>query len=344
MEKYAIWYGLLLKAQLKKSATWIQVFMMLVLLLVVQAVKIPDASNVEVGVCYGESVYAHSMGECLEKQSSVFCFKEYENAQALEKDVVAGKVECGFYFADDFDERVDDGNIYKSVSYLATPMSAKGELIQESFYTAFLQVYSEKILEECELELYGSSDTERYTAILEQNQQYLDGNELFAIEIKTLQTEESETEPIYSKYPMQGTMGVYLFLLLLLTYGKKYETERGAFRAALCRRERCLYEFLDLMAAGTIPAVVGCVSILFLPQSRGSGCELAGMLLFLVLSGIWIIVLGRILKNELNFVSVTVMITLVELLICPIFWDVSLYIPAFKYLRLIFPLGIYLYI
>lgn len=344
MEKYAIWYWLLLKAQLKKSITWIQIFMMLILLLFVQSVRIPEASNVNVGVYYGQSDYANRIGTCLEEQDSIFCFLEYDSMETLEKDVVAGRVECGFGFAEDFDEKISEGNIRKSVSYLATPMSAKGEVIRESFYTAFLQIYSEKILEQCELGMYGETDSERSEAILEQNQSYLDGNELFAMKIETLQTEVWENESTYNTYPMQGTLGVYLFLILLLAYGRKFEAGRGAFGKSLCKRERGLYEFLDLMAAGTIPAVIGTAMILLLPQSRGVGYELIGMLLFLVFSAIWIMAFGSLLKKELNLISGTVMITLAELMICPIFWDISCYIPAIKYLRVCFPLGLYLYI
>lgn len=344
MEKYAIWYWLLLKAQLKKSITWIQIIMMIVLLLFVQSIKVPERSNINVGVCYGHSSYASCIGACLQEQDSIFCFLEYDSMETLKKDVVAGTVECGFCFADDFDERMMNGNLNKSVLYFATPMSAKGEVIQESFYTAFLQIYSEKIIEQCEMEIYGATDSERIAAILEQNQSYLDGNELFSIEIKTLQTDVDEKELTSNTYPLQGTLGLYLFLIFLLAYGRKFETGRGAFRTALCKRERWLYEFLDLMAAGTLPAAVGTIMVLLLPQSRGLGCELVGMLLFLLFSAVWIMIVGVVLKRELNLISGTVMITLVELMICPIFWDISLYVPAIKYLRLCIPLGIYLYI
>lgn len=344
MEKHAIWYGLLLKAQLKKRITWIQILMMLVLLWFVQSIKFPEASNVSVGVYYGQSTGASRIGECLVEQGSMFEFLEYDSMEALEKSVTAGSVECGFGFVDDFDQRMADGNIYRSVCYLATPMSAKGEVIQESFYTAFLQVYSEKLLEQCEVGLYGVTDSERNAAILEQNQNYLDGNELFDIEIKTLQTEALEKEPIYHTYPMQGILGVYLFLILLLAYGRKFEAGRRSFRLSLDKRERGWYQFLDLMAAGTFPAVIGTVVVFLLPESRGIGCELLGMFLFLLFSAVWIMALGCVLKKELNLISGTVMITLIELLICPIFWDISRYIPAIKYLRLCFPLGLYLYI
>ena len=66
---------------------------------------------------------------------------KYRNLESIKKDVTAGKVECGFAFSEDFDEKFEEGGIRRSVTFWCTPMSAKGELIKENFYIAFFRIF-----------------------------------------------------------------------------------------------------------------------------------------------------------------------------------------------------------
>ena len=61
------------------------------------------------------------------------------------------------------------------------------------------------------------------------------------------------------------------------------------------------------------------------------------------MSGIvWIWIVGKWIQNLTGFTSSIFLLVLINLLFCPVFVDIAAYIPALKFVRYFFPVGIYL--
>ena len=104
MEKYAVWFGLLLKKNIKKKTVYIQSAVLIVLLVFIQLIYIPEKDNTKIGICLNDSNIAEDIYDDLTEQTETYDFVEYRNLEQLEKAVVSGTVECGFYFSEDVDE------------------------------------------------------------------------------------------------------------------------------------------------------------------------------------------------------------------------------------------------
>ncbi len=342
MEKFAVWFGLLLKKHLCKKTTYIQSLIVVMLILFIQMIQIPDADNVRVGVFYDDSIYAERIYEDLSGQTNVYRYVEYDDTDLLEMDVISGKLECGFIFSEDFDDDFEEGNVRKTVTHLCTPMSAKSELIRENFYIAFLTNYSEIILKQSEEELYENTDSDRSQKILDLNEEYLDGDELFDVEVYVVETEEVEAKAENKTYPVQGLYGILIFLFIYFSYNGRRKNNASDFRSVLNKRDGFIYDVLDGITAGIVPTMSGMVCVAFSADSRGILCEFTGAMCLLVLSIVWIIIFSAICQNELNYMSAVLTITILQLLICPVFWDFASSFDYLKYFRYLFPLGIYL--
>ena len=55
MEKYAVWFGLLLKKNLKKKTVYIQSVVLIMLLLFLQLIHIPNSDNTKIGICLNDN-------------------------------------------------------------------------------------------------------------------------------------------------------------------------------------------------------------------------------------------------------------------------------------------------
>ena len=214
MEKFAVWFRLLLKKHLCNKMTYIQSIIVVLLIIFIGMIHIPDSDNVLVGIFYDDSTYAEKIFEDLSGKTNVYRYVEYDAADLLERDVISGKLECGFIFLDDFDDEFEDGEIRKTITHLCTPMSAKSELIKENFYIAFLKNYSEIILKQSEEELYDNTDSDRSQKLLALNEEYLSGDELFDVKVKFLETKEAEAATENKTYPVQGLYGILIFLFI----------------------------------------------------------------------------------------------------------------------------------
>ena len=342
MEKYAVWFKLLLKKNLKKKTVYIQSVVLVSLLIFIQFIHIPDKGNIQIGVCLNDSSIAEDIYDDLAEQTETYDFKIYKNREQLEKAVASGKVECGFFFTEDFDDDFEDGKIKDSVEFFVTPMSAKAELIRENFYISFLKQYSEVLLLQSEEELYEENSADRTAKILSQNEQYLDGDELFELDIHYIETKEREVKSDSSTFYLQGMYGLFVFLFMFLSYNKGNRNKAADFRSVLTKKDGFIYDILELVSIGLVPSTGGMLLISLSKESRGILVEIIGTLVLLALSTVWILVFAVFCKNEANYLSMFLIISIAQVIVCPIFWDVSRYSKILEYIRYLFPLGTYL--
>lgn len=343
MERFAIWFILLLKKNLCRKAIYIQSGILVFLLIFIQNIHIPDNENLKIGIYYDDSTYAERIYDELIYQNDMYNYLQYRNSETLEKDVTAGKLECGIVFSEDFDDDFEDGKIKRSVAFLCTPMSAKGELIKENFYIAFLKIYSEIILSESEKELYEVSDKDRKQKILELNEAYLHGDELFEPEVRTVKTKGiTETSEEKNVYPIQGVYGILLFLFSYFSHSGRKKYNAGDFRAVLTKTDGFVYDIIDGLTAGILPMFSGVVVILFSTSSRGVIIESVGAFGLLIANVLWMIVFSVICKTERNYMSAVLIVVILQILVCPAFFDMTDYIGSVEYFRYMFPLGFYL--
>lgn len=344
MKKYINWYMLWLKLYSKRASTWVQLLGMLFLLLILSAVRLPDKENLKVGISGAQGEYGRRILEGLLTDESLFDFYQYGDEEALKRDILSGKLECGFLFHQDFEEKVEKGEYRRTITYMANPLSVKGKVVKETVYAQFFAVYSEEILKQKEGDIFSKEDEERTRKLIRLKQEYADSGAVFQLEILQEKIQEKmEKESLSPKvYPLRGITGLLIFLLMLLSQGRKFIPRQYRVDKALNPTERFFFGGLQKLAAGTLPALAGWVMLLFLGESRGILRE-GGMLLLLLVSGsIWIMVMEKGWKKETSFVAATLVITLACLLICPIWIDVAEMIPSMNYLRLLFPVGIYL--
>ncbi len=347
MERCLIWYRLWMKVFVRKKSYWLQLAGMILLLIVIASVSLPDSKNVMVGICINDSSYAEKISQGLINGNSVFEYKIYDDNQLYE-DILSGKIECGFIFSEDFDSKIDEGNLKNSITYVTTPLSSKGEVVKETVYSEILRIYSDNILKESENEIYGNGDNvseERIRNLIEQNHIYQEGNDVFQLDIKEIDIKypDGVTGEKSKIYPIQGMAGIVIFLIMFLAYGQKFDDTGNMVQKALTKREQFIYGYINTFAAGTLPAIVGIVLIAFLADSRGIVVELLMMLIFVLLSGVWIMIVGSIFRKSTTFVASIMTIVIANLLLCPVFLNLDMFVPAIKYISLIFPLGIYLY-
>lgn len=342
MEKYLIWYLLSLKDHLKKRGSYLAVFGMIFLVWLVSGISIPSYKNMQIGISCGDSLIAKQIKEELISQENAFSFVEYEEQDELTEDVTNGKIDCGFVFSENFDEMFEKQTTKDAILYITTPFSTKAEVLKEKVYVAIFKLHSEQILLDAETKIFKYQDEERTKQLLEKNRLYLQGNDIFQMEIDTVNSQKSNEKTNVSSNVVSGLVGLSIFLMMFLSYGMTQRKEGDNVELALIKKEQFYYRFIKMTAVAFLPSFCGFILIVNTPQSRGFFIELFLLIVFVLLSSLWISVVGKCLGRAEYLSRWILSLLLLHMIVCPIFFDCAKYVPAIAWIRWVVPLGIYL--
>ena len=357
MQEKIIWFWMQLKTCLISPGFYLQLICMVAVVLLAGSISIPDGKNVNAGIYAPAGGYASEIIENIRASESVFTFHIYDSREKLDSDVAAGRIECGFVFDEYFDEKFESGNIRKAIEYLCSPNTTKGAVIQESVYAGFLRSYSRIILEQADGQVFDNSDEARLEKMLEQNEEYIDSSYLFdtnliKVDCRDYDDEDDETEAAANDNSVKGIAGLMIFMMMYMYAGKNL-TGRGNVKAALKRSDAVWFDFLGITASGTIPVfmmlVIMCC-IWFSDGINGVGRQSTGILCvavlsaklvgFILYSALWITCVTRLMKNRMSYYAGIIVIMVFFLMLCPVFVDLSQYLPAIRYIRILVPLSV----
>lgn len=336
------WYQLQLKAWLKRGTSLLLLAAMLLVVWLAGQISIPQSDNVTVGVVSTEGAHGKEVLEHLKERESIFSFVEYDSRETLLADLVAGKLECGFYFSQNFEKKFEHEKLKNGVSYVCTPLTTKGEVARETFYAALFEVYGRQMLSARAEQLFGENASAAESTLLENNEKYLAGSEVFQVNVEQTKAVETVRNTAQKVFPIHGLVAVFLFFIMFVEYGRRFDAGEGKPYLALPAPMGGGFQIMGLLAAGTVPAVLGTVMVCSSGESRGVLIEVTAMCLLLLICALWIAFAGKWIRSMTGFTSQMFLLLLINLVFCPVFVDISAYIPAFEIVRCFFPTGIYL--
>ena len=341
MQKVIIWYGLLLKRNIKQITAWLMTAALILLMLVVQGIHMPSVKTMMIGLfCEQDGNIEKILCEDLENSHSQFTFVTYQDKEQMYQDVQSGKMECGFLIQGNFTKRVLQNNWRKCVTFIANPFTTKGEVAKETFFAAFFREYSGQLLAQSEKEIFTTQDQKRLEKMQKSSDDFLQ-SDFFYTDIVPVDTKVKKVQDNHGTYPVQGIFAVFLLGIMYFANAKRYEPKGIWVQHAFPNRECFLFACVQELAAVTIPAVAGFVLLLFVPQSRGLGQELLSFVIFLAYAIIWTALYAKIPSGAEGFLAYGIVMMVLAVIMCPVFWDVGAYIPVMRYLKYLIPAGVY---
>ena len=150
-------------------------------------------------------------------------------------------------------------------------------------------------------------------------------------------------ENVSGVYPLQGVAAIFLFIMAWMCMGKKLEKTSMGLLGVLNRRSQILYTTVQVLAELTIPAACALAIVLLSGQnSRGILVECMCMLFFVCICSVWTAFVGQLIHTATAWSGWVLTLCLIQVLICPVFFNLSKYIPAAEYLKYLVPTGWYM--
>mgnify|MGYP004661050573 FL=1 len=414
-----VYYKLQLKLWLKHRICWLQILFLVLLLLVIGGIHIPDTKNSSIGLAGVTSGITQTIADRLMQKRDVYQFTTYEGTEELEQAVEAGGLECGFVFAEDFEEQYEKGSFEDSITYVYTPFTTKGMAVKETVYGTVLELYGEKLLQQNQETIVGQSSEEISAMLADRYEYYLNSDAIFHTEVIYVETDagmESDLrraepgsdgqngdadwleigkpnhnqnhnqnsnqnsnqnhnqntnqnsnhnriagQPADMENLIRGVIACMIFLTVYLSGASCKEEKNQHFLSILEKGKRHSYECAGMLAAVTPMMLVGtglsCLTILqseMLDAASGAGfvtatgigmvivTEILQMLLLIVVSILFTACTMCIWKKDMGMLSALPVLILLQIIICPVFFDMAVYVPVLKYIRYLCPVAYYL--
>lgn len=307
--------------------------------------KIPIALSVE------ESEWNLSVAEVLLQEDSGFDFYLCESVEELKEDVAAGRAECGFSLPADLKERLDSGDYKRAIRVICSPAAVVDGIASETVFAGLFQVYGRDLLEEyvkygeafepARLQLEQTELEECAEELLWQQVELLyekalsDGS-TFAFAYETMDGDVLKEETIKAVFPVKGVGAVLLFIMGLAAAVLTAEDEQRGFYRGMTRKKRHAFQLISIFAVVLLFSVSVLSSVFISGEARTAGQEIMNMVLYCGMITIFSFVLFSFFPNPLLLSSLIPFFLLGCLVVCPVFADLSPFVPALSVIRKFF--------
>ena len=329
-----VWLGLFWKQQLKKKTYFLQLLLLVLAMLAAHSLRLPDAHNLHIGYGYGQSAQSDWLAVELKKQNRELVFDFYGDTEELYADVMTGKVDCGFVLP----VCMEPG---AKVECVDSPFTTKASVAKLTLFAITYRMLSEQVLLDADQEIYASVDEGRIQELLQLNEDFLTGDEVFDVDVVEVHVDRRTGHRVSRSLWFQGLGGMFVMMMMFVAAGMIYDYKVGAVLLALSEREQRRMRALYVLAAGLLPAAFVYAFVLCADSSRGWAVEAVSLLLLMFETTVWTYVCARRRRPQELYYVWMIAFLLVQFLLCDLVFDLARYLPAVRFLRYFLPLGIY---
>ena len=345
MKKTLLFFRLLAKRQLNN------VFFVLILVLIPVSSFVmsrfsgeTDEKNNRVALyARDEDETAKNTIEELLLTDSIYEFSLCKDEDELIESVQKGDYQCGYIFDENISDRIINGKYKGNIIAVYRSGSILEKAVRETFFSVFFKQVARIIA------LDYIEDSNEFPEMSEEFLMYFDGTYdlyqnsdiTFNINFETMQEQGSfETAKVIeakpAAFPLRGIMAVLVMTGALLgLYGWLSDKEKGVFipmRNDFVTISRALYVFVLVVMLG----ICAVVSIILCGAGQNAGKETGSMLLYVIVLVFICFVMSYIIRKSTTILSAMPVILIGSIIVCPVFVDISSFVPVFKVVRYFF--------
>lgn len=308
-----------------------------------------DSGRIAVALYTGDNAWNQELAEKLEADDGAFFFYSCDTVEETQKNVMTGDAECAYLFPDDFKERLDLEEYNHAVTVLVSPSTVSEKIISEKVFSELFELYGRELLADYGkngmafqriMTGFATSDEQENASdeLLSLYDKYKNNGSTFSFSFKTLQKEEKESAlSMKVTFPVRGIAAIFIFIMGLSAAVMAGEDEEKGLYAAVRSRERWLLQTAEI-AGFVFMTEISATSALFFTGNVSEPIKEAGKLfLYLLVVTAYSFLCLQIFKKPGVVAALIPMFILGCILICPVFFDISIFLPEFAMVRKILP-------
>lgn len=345
MKKIGLWCLLLTKRQLKNT-----MFLIILLLIPITAFVTSQMEGFRETEDIFVALYARDYDEMaantikdLLEDTDVYHFYICNSEEELMEEVQKGRAECGYIFGENITERVAKEKYKNNIIQVKKNSSVIADSINETVFSSFFKFFTrETILNYVKSnEKFAEMDSEGLLQLDGAFSSYLNGNHTFHVEFKEMggRDDFSEAETIETEeaaFPLRNIMSVLIMAGAILgVLSWLTDREKGVFAPMK-------YDFVTISRPlyVLIPTIL--LAVCSLCSMAASGTMTFWVREFLVMAAyVFLLTAAGVLatcvvKRSIWIISAFPVLIIGSLILCPVFIDLSVYLPGIQYVQRLF--------
>jgi len=339
MRRLLFWLYLLLKKQLKNPVVVAFLIAIPILAAIVDNVSsFKETEKPRVGIVLNDNDYiAKQMYDYLLKGDYAIEFYNAISKEQLENDIMDNKTECGYVIGPNLSKNLKARNFEGAIDLIICKSHFVSATTNEIVFAAMFKAYSPEIT----INYINSKDEFRnYAAEAEElirkgYEEYLNGDETFRVEFRVIDNdgeEIRELEESTGQFPIKQVLMILVYIAGLFGIVQYYmDKEKGTF-VTLPKGYKIagkpLYAFI-----GSLLFSVSALITLFILGYADSGMDVLRMFAYVLATTAFAWVLASIVTSARGMISVIPVLLIACLILCPVFINITVYLPFTKYIR-----------
>lgn len=346
MKRIFLWLWLIIKRQLNYK--FVPVFLVLLPLSVLIVSNIPrlnESSAPRVGLYLpdNDALSAACADILTSGQYEAIEYYIADSADELKNDISSKDTDCGYVFPENMTQILSSGNYRSSIALLASPSSVMDALSSEMVFNALFQCMGKEIALNYIKENSAFAEIQKPALDYADRQfdYYVNGPATFHVEFQTLDVSSQDADsPAVKEYnannsvfPLRGILSILVYIagmsgsVLWLS-----DRENGVFITvprAFSSAGRVLYP----LTSALLFAFASVLSIIAQGGHKGVMHEISSMLVYVLLISIFSAFISCLIHKSRLLAALIPILALCSLVICPVFIDLSSYMPFIAIIR-----------
>lgn len=334
--KILMWFLLSCKRQLRHGFFIMILLLMPVMLFAFSQIEKQDSGKIRIGVFSEDREIVPEIIDKLLEQDGMFQFYICDSQQMLKDDVAARRAECGYEFVDDFKEKLDRRKFKRSIRVYSAPSTIMADLSKEVVFASVIEVYGEDILEQFVEgnELFTAFDEIQIKEDLGQiYEKQRSGGGTFSFRYETWSTQPIEGSVARIAFPVRGMLAVYLMIIGVFSAVSLLKDEQRGLFIALPFGYGLPCKLAVLAAPVCLAGISALITLFVTANDRGIIKELTVLVIYLAMTVVFSYLLKMIVKDQVLLCGLIPVFILASLIICPVFIDISQWIPEAELFR-----------
>lgn len=367
MSRMMKWYVFSCKRLLKKPFFFLLLLILPFGMWLFHRTEEESSAEISIALFTDGDPWNEAVASNLMEEKGAFHFYISESKEALRADVAAGRAECGYCFPAGLRDKLRKRDYKRSIRTVVSPSTVTAQLASETVFAGLFRVYGRELLENYSREgaafleagqsgNFEAEQGEIWEGLEPLYDKYLENGSTFAFAYETLSGRAVKEDQVTAVFPARGICAVFILVMGLgaaVTAGE--DEARGLYLAMTAGRKRGC-QLSGIAAAVSLAAVSVLVSFLVsetIPVISATGGkaeavsaaapvwqvlmrEFAALFIYGAACAVFSWAILAAVRKPQMIAGLIPFFILGSLAACPVFADLSLFVPALKWVRHLF--------
>ncbi len=339
MKRLLYWLYLLVKRQLKNPVIVVVLIAMPVAAFIItHTASLKEAESVRVGIVLedDDKIAVMTRDYLINGDYSVE-FYEAESQEKLEQDIMNKYTECGYIVGAGLKDKLDSGSYSDVIELIICKSDFVSSMTDEIFFSAMFKAYSPEVAVNYvnSVEKFQKHSEKAEEEIRKGYEEYISGDDTFRIDFKIIgdnQDTAAELEDKTGQFPLRALLMILVYIGGLFGIVEYYLDKNSGTFITLPRMYRVVGKPVYAFISCALFAVSALITLAVAGQLKGAA-DILHMCVYVIAVTLFAWLVAIPVRSANAMISIIPVLLIACLILCPVFINITAYVPFTKYIR-----------